>query len=154
MLTIQTPHLDDGVLFEKREKASFLIASLKEFLIPDLVLDKVRTQHNWSYSGTALAFEEYLRFIVLASLGERVVPSVSVDEIWHTHLTFTRNYWDGMCAKILNYPLHHDPSGLVPNQKDRNDYQKTLQFYEDIFQQIPPSEVWGRNTMEELKKKF
>lgn len=39
-----------------------------------------------------------------------VTPSQDVDEVWHVHLTYLRDYWDVWCGRVLQRRLHHDPT--------------------------------------------
>ncbi len=48
-------------------------------------------------------FDEYRRFAFLAATaGHPVTPSDAVDQAWHLHLTYSRDYWDRFCPLLGN----------------------------------------------------
>jgi len=65
---------------------------------------------GWSVQRAEFAVEEYRRFLKLnAKYRElRIVPSLLVDEVWHTHILDTRKYAVD-CQRIFGYFLHHFP---------------------------------------------
>jgi hypothetical protein len=55
------------------------------------------------------AIEEYKRFLYLTQVSQGpATPSVTIDSIWHLHMTFTRDYWEVLCGEVLGRDLHHD----------------------------------------------
>lgn len=100
---------------------------------------------GWPALHTLRVIEEYRRFLVVAAVGEHPVsPSKAVDEAWHLHLLFTRNYWLGLCAGVLGRALHHDPDTGREGQADlyRNWYRRTLETYAKVYGERPPSDIW------------
>jgi len=98
---------------------------------------------SWSAGFAAGAVEEYRRFCFLAvAAGAPVTPSEEVDEVWHLHLTYTRDYWERWCGEVLQARLHHDPTkgGEVEQRRFREQYARTLLAYEGYFG--PPPEVY------------
>ncbi|MCB1553934.1 MAG: TIGR04222 domain-containing membrane protein [Xanthomonadales bacterium] len=98
---------------------------------------------GWSAARLEQGVEEYRRFCLLATvLGGRVVPSPDVDEVWHLHLTYTRDYWDDFCPRRLGLKLHHQPALGVEGEREalRLGYAETLHAYAALFG--PPSESW------------
>ncbi len=94
---------------------------------------KLAKENGWSAEYTKRAIEEYKKFAFLAVVaGHTVVPSEQVDQVWHLHLTYTHSYWDEFCAKVLQTPLHHNPTrgGSVELRKFQDLYIKTLVSYE------------------------
>src|SRR5690349_12458859 len=72
---------------------------------------RVAKENGWSAGFTARALAEYRRFAFLAAAGSQPVsPSEVVDQVWHEHLVYTRNYWEEFCSKTLRRKLHHEPS--------------------------------------------
>ena len=72
-----------------------------------------------------------------------MTPSEIVDEVWHQHLIYSRDYWDVWCREILRAPLHHDPTpgGPQAQQTYRRQYAETLALHERLFG--PPSpDLW------------
>ncbi|MCX6316556.1 MAG: hypothetical protein NTW29_04655 [Bacteroidetes bacterium] len=107
--------------------------------------DKLRQSSHWTPAYTSRVIEEYRKFIFLCMVLPRgASPSQAVDEAWHMHLTYTVNYWDGLCANILGKPLHHHPSRGGPEEKHKHTdwYQETLEGYQYYFGEQPPRDIW------------
>lgn len=72
------------------------------------------------------AITGYKRFIALTMLGYRGldVPSEDVDEVWHTHILFTREYAD-FCDQLGAGFIHHVPytRRSTPSPANRASYQ-------------------------------
>jgi uncharacterized protein (TIGR04222 family) len=107
--------------------------------------DKLSHEHRWSKEYTARVISEYRKFLFLCCvLPGGASPSQIVDEAWHMHLTYTVNYWDELCGKVIQRPLHHHPSkgGLQEKGKHEDWYQKTLEGYKYYFGADPPEDIW------------
>ncbi len=123
---------------------------LKDFQIDDTrarirFTDRLAHENGWSNAFARRAADEYKKFIYLAATASTpVTPSNVVDQVWHLHLTFTRSYWDEMCAELLGRPLHHGPTmgGTNEDAKYRKQYAETLALYREEFAAEPPSEFW------------
>jgi uncharacterized protein (TIGR04222 family) len=88
--------------------------------------------------------EEYRRFCFLACISERpLTPSEAVDQVWHLHLTHSRDYWEHYCGKVLQRALHHDPTigGAAAGRRYVDQYAETLLRYEQHFG-LPPARWW------------
>jgi uncharacterized protein (TIGR04222 family) len=116
--------------------------------MPDtqLSLSKRLAKDNcWSLRYAQRVIEEYKKFTFLAvAAGHPVAPSDQVDQVWHLHLSYTRSYWQEFCPKVLQTPLHHEPSrgGLSEQLKLDEWYRRTLESYKQFFGQIPPIDIW------------
>ena len=98
----------------------------------------------WSLSFARGVILEYRRFCFLAIAGvDPVTPSEEVDEVWHQHLTYSRDYWNVWCRDVLARPLHHDPTlgGPAEQNRFRAQYASTLARYENFFG-APPEAYW------------
>lgn len=122
---------------------------LSSFLVDDnsaprSFLKKLAEENKWSPELAAQAFEEYKKFMYLATMME-VTPSKRIDEVWHLHLQYTKSYWKDMCS-ILGREIHHNPGdgNEVAEAKFRDVYKETLDAYETEFGYPAPSSVWGR----------
>ena len=106
---------------------------------------KLARAEGWSPGFTKRVIGEYRRFLYLTQVAEgQVTPSEIVDRAWHVHLTFTRNYWDELCAKVLDSPLHHEPcSGPSEMPRYEDQFAKTRALYRKEFGEDPPEDVWG-----------
>lgn len=115
---------------------------------PDSVLTfskRLARENDWTHDFAVRAIEEYKRFVFLAvASGHPVTPSVEVDQVWHLHLTYTESYWDDLCTKTLNRPLHHHPTKGGDEEGEKFDrwYSKTMESYRTCFGEDPPREFW------------
>lgn len=101
-------------------------------------------ENRWADAFTERVILEYKRFCYLAATAEeQVTPSDAVDQAWHLHLTYSRDYWDRFCPDVLRRPLHHGPTegGPVENERFYEQYARTLRAYEMEFGS-PPADVW------------
>ncbi|MFO0899957.1 MAG: TIGR04222 domain-containing membrane protein [Pirellulales bacterium] len=108
---------------------------------------RLAAEQGWSAEFAAAAIEEYKRFALLSvAAGHVVTPSKVVDEVWHLHLIYTRNYWDVFCPQVLGRPLHHDPGVGRAGEADRHaqQYAQTLASYRRVFGSEPPAAQWPR----------
>ncbi|MBY0421559.1 MAG: hypothetical protein K2Q06_04590 [Parvularculaceae bacterium] len=106
--------------------------------------DRLARENGWSSARADAAIVEYKKFIYLAATGERMrTPSVAVDQVWHLHLTYSRSYWEDLCAPVLGRPLHHGPTegGAREDAKFFAAYQATLDAYAREFGP-PPAAFW------------
>jgi hypothetical protein len=114
---------------------------------PDTPLNFTRRlarDHGWSLEDARAAVDAYRRFCFLAVVSQTpVVPSEIVDEVWHQHLIYSRDYWTIWCEKILQAPLHHDPTSGSPEMQmtHRRQYAETLALHERFFGP-PAAELW------------
>lgn len=107
---------------------------------------RLAQDEGWSDAFTVGAIEEYRRFLFLSQLSDKpVTPSVTVDKVWHKHMTDTRNYWDELCAKVLGQPLHHEAGkSSEDNERHREQFRHTRALYSAVFDEIAPNAYWGR----------
>ena len=72
---------------------------------PDAALSFARRlarENRWSLAYAERVIEEYRRFCYLAmTAGHEVTPSDQVDQAWHLHLTYSRDYWERFCPEVL-----------------------------------------------------
>lgn len=107
--------------------------------------DKLARENGWSLIYTARCIQEYKRFMYLICIAEfPLVPSDEVDQVWHLHLLYTESYWTNFCQNTLERQIHHGPTkgGKSEQVKFTDLYEKTLQFYHEIFDETPPDDIW------------
>src|SRR5438309_235996 len=81
-------------------------ASLSHYVIgpSDTALSfaaRLARENGWSASYAARVIDEYKCFCFLAVTGDQeVTPSDAVDQAWHLHLTYSRDYWERFCPPI------------------------------------------------------
>ena len=102
---------------------------------------RLARDHGWAPAFAQSAVREYGRFCFLAvATPGPVTPSEEVDEVWHLHLTYSRDYWAVWCGQVLRTDLHHDPTkgGPAEQRRFRAQYAQTLAAYETFFGPPPP----------------
>ena len=104
--------------------------------------DRLSRENAWPTDFAARVIDEYKRFCWLAVHADHpVTPSDEVDQVWHLHLTYSRDYWERFCPDILGQPLHHGPTkgGRDEAEKYHLWYGKTLLTYSENFDRPPPT---------------
>ena len=125
-------------------------ASLSPYIIgpDDAALSfaaRLAREKGWSVAYAERVIGEYKKFCFLAVTGEtEVTPSDAVDQAWHLHLTYSRDYWERFCPEILGRPLHHGPTAGGAGERGRffDQYAETLKRYEGVFGEAPPADIW------------
>lgn len=106
---------------------------------------RLARENGWSAAQAERVMREYRRFLFLASVaGHPVTPPDAVDQAWHLHLTYSRDYWDRLCGEVLGRPLHHGPTAGGDPERHRYfaQYADTLESYERWFGSAPPATIW------------
>lgn len=109
---------------------------------------RLAREQGWTLAQARAAVEEYRRFCFLACAGHgAMTPSRVIDEVWHLHLTYTRDYWQLFCPGVLGMSLHHAPTGggRAEARRHREQYAHTLAHYEQYFGD-PPEAFWPAAT--------
>jgi hypothetical protein len=105
---------------------------------------RLASENGWTLAFARRAIGEYRRYAFLYAVsGRPVAPSDVVDEVWHLHLLYTRNYWDTFCKEVIGKPLHHEPAAGVEGERKRlgDWYADTLERYRQLFGE-PPADIW------------
>lgn len=106
---------------------------------------RLARENRWDAAFAERVIGEYRRFCYLAmTAGHEVTPSDAVDQAWHLHLTYSRDYWQTFCREVLCADLHHGPTKGGPAERDRFycQYAATLAAYEAAFGEAPPGDIW------------
>lgn len=106
---------------------------------------RLARENRWSLAQAERVIGEYRRFCYLAmTAGPDVTPSDAVDQAWHLHLTYSRDYWQVFCPEVLRAELHHGPTRGGPADRERfyRQYAETLAAYEAAFGEAPPADLW------------
>lgn len=106
---------------------------------------RLARENRWNLHHAERVIGEYKRFCYLAmTAGHEVTPSDAVDQAWHLHLTYSRDYWQIFCPMVLQANLHHGPTKGGPIERDRfyHQYAATLSSYETAFGAPPPLDIW------------
>lgn len=106
---------------------------------------RLARENGWTIGHAVRVVGEYRRFVFLAmTAGHAVTPSEDVDQAWHLHLAYTRDYWKTFCGDVLREPLHHGPTRGGASESGRYDqqYRQTLATYAATFDTPPPADIW------------
>jgi hypothetical protein len=106
---------------------------------------RLARENGWTAAFAERVLREYKRFAFLAATaGHSVTPSDAVDQAWHLHLTYSRDYWERFCPQVLGRPLHHDPTagGATETQRFFEQYAATLRSYAETFGEDAPEDIW------------
>ncbi|MFI0848383.1 glycine-rich domain-containing protein [Mesorhizobium sp. IMUNJ 23232] len=106
---------------------------------------RLARENDWSDGYAAEVIGEYKRFIYLICISAgSLTPSRDVDEVWHLHLTYSRDYWERFCRDTLNRDLHHTPTEGGPTEAGKfyDLYNDTLRSYEAEFGVRPQLQIW------------
>jgi hypothetical protein len=106
---------------------------------------RLARENGWSLARAGRVIGEYRRFCYLAlRAGHPVTPSDAVDQAWHLHLTYSRDYWERFCPEVLGMALHHGPTagGRAEAARFYEQYAETLKSYEILFGEGPPADLW------------
>lgn len=117
----------------------------------DLTFTKRLARENgWSIDFARRVTDEYKRFIYLVCTTDGVLtPSQEVDDVWHLHLIYTRDYWERFCRETLERDLHHTPTEGGPSEADkfRAAYRRCHTRYGEEFGDHPPTDIWPDETV-------
>ena len=106
---------------------------------------RLARENRWDTLYAEQVIGEYKRFCYLAmTAGHAVTPSDAVDQAWHLHLTYSRDYWQVFCPDVLGADLHHGPTagGAAERERYYRQYADTLAAYEAAFGVTPPPAIW------------
>jgi hypothetical protein len=106
---------------------------------------RLARENGWTVPFAGRVITEYRRFCFLAvTVAHQVTPSDAVDQAWHLHLTYTRDYWERFCPDVLGRALHHGPTagGAAEQHRFFDQYAATLRAYEHAFGMAPPADIW------------
>jgi hypothetical protein len=116
---------------------------------------KLMDMYGWSKQYTKEVIQEYRKFLFLA-VKFNVAPSWEIDQVWHLHLLYTKEYWNIWCDEVLEKKIHHNPNPKGYS-KGVDEYFETKKLYKDVFGYNPPIHVWTNWTLDRFiytKKSF
>ena len=106
---------------------------------------RLSRENRWPDDYTLRVIREYKRFCYLAkTASHEVTPPDAVDQAWHLHLTYSRDYWQRFCPEVLKGELHHGPTAGGTSERGRYyaQYAATLKAYEEAFGEPAPDDIW------------
>ena len=91
--------------------------------------------------------DEYIRFMRLMQLNPsyRLSPSIMVDQVWHEHILFTKEY-RLFCSRHFGSYVDHVPTvegySTACMSDDQRSYATTLYLYTSHFSSVPSPKFW------------
>ena len=107
---------------------------------------RYQQMYDLSHTETLRHERELKRYLVLRSrVRGATLPTPRVlDQLWQVFLLYTRDY-ARFCDALGGF-IHHLPNDedSTPEQhaEDLRQYGELLAFYEEIFHETPPADVW------------
>jgi len=73
---------------------------------------------RWTLPDDERCLQLYKNFLLLLKqhLPEALVPTREIDEFWHNHILYTKNYHRD-CLQIFGHYLHHEPASPKDNSE-------------------------------------
>lgn len=115
------------------------ILEMEPYLV-ELINEKISSD----FSSEEL-LKEVLKFLhLIAESGQKLTPSILIDDVWHEMILFTK-FYSTFCNKHFGRFIHHHPGGK--DEENRNNYRKTIQLYVLTFGKPEPL-IWGEASQE------
>jgi hypothetical protein len=139
-LVLKSPFFNQNHMLQT--EAEFKLPSLAEvdaFELPELLIPRMVKEFGYTEELANDLMREAKRMLYLyARTRESVVPSVIVDDAWHTFLLFTRSY--KRFADFIGVYVHHEPTKGSPD--GGVGYARTKTNYEREFGETPNPKYW------------
>ena len=127
----------------------------KESSIKNLDLEylemRLIDKQKWSSETSKEAVRRYKNFLILILKypDQILAPAPDIDEAWHNHILFTREYFCD-CQKIFGDYLHHSPSRNLGSEEKHAMEEAQLrtstlyvqEFKEPYFLELNVSAFW------------
>lgn len=94
---------------------------------------------HWSERSAAKILQQYKNFLYLQkkySDQQHITPSLEIDEVWHAHILYTKDYAE-FCQHFFGRFLHHVPQkpGVASDSETKveQDFSATQELYKQEF---------------------
>lgn len=112
---------------------------MRDIEIDETLVERVMKENLWTKEYTMRVIEEYKKFLKL-TLTYEVAPSYEIDQVWHTHILYTRDYRI-TCKNLGMDYIDHNP--VVKGGWVKADpYPNTKKVYEKVYGKEPPKDIW------------
>lgn len=90
------------------------------------IIQRVLKKHpEWTEEYVRTLISQYKRFLHLAANSEEeCVPTKDVDEVWHEHILFTKDYFERW-SSFLGKVVHHNPEKFGEYKDYSSAFEKT-----------------------------
>lgn len=131
--------------YYKMKSEEEIIESAQSFKM-DNVLERYKKDYSVDEETARRIEKELKRYLALLAIHPRSPYGMRgpVDDLWHTFIFFTSEYFD-FCEEVAGRYLHHIPnSGPSDDPREQRDgtYKKMLEAYAFVFKEDPPSDIW------------
>jgi len=117
------------------EQARHYIAHLDLNYIVDAMCAESYALPRWTREEAQRCCQLYKNFLFLLKKHspEALVPTRQIDEFWHNHILYTKNYIND-CMQIFGRYQHHEPAAPGEDKGQLiQEYLKTKQYYLQEF---------------------
>lgn len=103
------------------------------------IVKRIVKKQNWKPRDAKEAARKYKNFLILHLLYPhvQVVPTSSIDIVWHEHILHTEQYVED-CRRIFGDYFHHHPTEHTKKKEKEiaaSNFLKTARLYEKHFQE-------------------
>lgn len=102
-------------------------------------INKLMENNLWDEEFAERVIMEYKKFMYLICTKTEAAPCYLVDQVWHQHILYTKDYAD-FCQKFYGGFIHHNPDRY--KNASSGLYEQTLLNYQKTFDQYPPKDIW------------
>jgi hypothetical protein len=108
----------------------------------DAAVDRYAAENDLPIEVAREHERELKRYLALCALEPEVSYGMKgpVDDLWHTFITFTRDY-AGFCDEVAGHFIHHVPNDSSNGHEDTS-YGEMLEAYSATFGEAAPPEFW------------
>jgi len=98
---------------------------------------RLMDRQGWTAKNAKEAVRRYKNFLILIlRYPDRVLaPALDIDEAWHSHILFTREYFRD-CEIVFGGYLHHTPfqfSGQNSGEEEKKAMEKAQSLTSDLY---------------------
>lgn len=126
------------------------IAKSSRFDLSDVV-ERYARDHRVNDELASRHGVELKRFLVMCAIAPESYYGMAgpIDDLWHTFIIFTRTY-ERFCQEVAGRYLHHQPLSAGKPKSGPDTYIQFLHDYEQVFQEVPPLDIWPRSRAFEI----
>ena len=118
-------HFQNGPPIVEDDKEAW--ALLQNWDLGLVIFRAMKANPHWSLEHAEQAAQCYRHFIWVFrknTSSNMLTPHLSVDEIWHSHLLISKDYYM-MCQRIIGHVVHHHPGDeRVPSHEENQKFQR------------------------------
>ncbi len=119
------------------EQAKHYLDTLDLSYLADAMSSESYPMPRWDRETVMQCLQRYKNFLWLHKLHPKValVPTKDIDECWHNHILYTRNYARD-CEQLFGHYFHHIPAQPGAGEAElASNYMQTKALYLQTFHQ-------------------